>query len=218
VKFSELQSEFNHRQDLLRQAVKAFPWEKQDCYAGWLANSYLYVNNSTRILALAAGYMPFHRTDASNRFIKHAAEERGHEKLLENDLNNLGRGPDSCEVTLEMRLYYQSLYYWISPLGNPIGLIGWILSLEGLATKMGPWIYNTIERAHGAKACSFMKVHSDADPDHLNKAFLLIQSHSNDELAVVGQSLRQYSEQYVKVLTAIAQSESIPITGPQRCA
>lgn len=198
-----LKKRFKETQSALEAQIKNFPWENKKAYGLWLSNSYHYALNSTRILALASGTMPLHLTKLSNRFITHAAEEKGHEKLLENDIKNLGFEMKNLAVSDEMKVYYRSLYYWMTPAGQSIGLIGWILSLEGLATLCGPWLYSKIKEHHGEKAASFLKVHSDADPDHLDKAFEITTLLSPEEVEVVIESMEMYSKQYLHVLSEI---------------
>lgn len=203
---TNLKRTFEDCQAELKKTVKIFPWENKKAYALWLANSYEYAFNSTRLLALAAGTMPSHLTKISNRFVVHASEEKGHEKLLENDIKNLGYSLSQLPVTSEMSLYYRSLYFWMTPAGQAVGLLGWILSLEGLAAISGPWLFQQTLKFHGEKCSSFLKVHSDADPDHLEKAFEITKNLNDSEIQTVIESVKMYSEQYNKILTSIMKS------------
>ncbi len=207
--FNQLKKHFEYSYKKVNESIEAFPWEEQSAYASWLRNSYHYAHNSTRILALAGGVMPSDKTSTSNRFIAHANEEKGHEKLLENDLKFFGLNINDIPVTYEMKEYYQSLYFWLSPAGNPIGLFGWILSLEGLAVKKGNWIYNITKNKFGPKATSFLRVHSDADPDHLEKALTMVSQFSHLELDLVADTLEQYNYHYCLILNSIKQNLNI---------
>lgn len=207
--FKEFEVQFHATQSALESSVKQFPWHDKWAYAQWLADSYQYAFHSTRILALAAGYMPTNLTQISNRFITHAAEEKGHEKLLQTDIKNLGLNFADLAVTDEMKVYYRSLYYWVSPAGNPVGLIGWVLSLEGLACRMGPWMHEVTKREYGPKASHFLRVHSDADPEHVAKALQITATLSEKDLAIVSESMSLYCAQYARVLEAIS-SQPLP--------
>lgn len=198
-----LKQTFDQCQKELEKAAKNLDWKSKELYASWLANSYHYALNSTRLLALASGTMPLHLTKLANRFVQHAAEEKGHEKLLENDIKNLGFNMSDLSVSDEMKVYYRSLYYWMTPAGQAVGLIGWILSLEGLAANIGPWLYNQAIKHHGEKAASFLKVHSDADPEHLDKAFEITKALNEDEIKIVTEAVEMYSHQYIGILNAI---------------
>lgn len=203
----QLKKIFASSQVRLVNAVKSFSWENKECYALWLANSYHYALNSTRLLALASGTMPLHHTKISNRFVQHAAEEKGHEKLLESDIKALGYKINELPVSSEMKVYYRSLYYWMTPAGQAVGLIGWILSLEGLAANAGPWLYAKTVKHHGEKSASFLKVHSDADPDHLNKALEITKLLSEEENKIVSEAIEMYSDQYIKILETMGSSQ-----------
>lgn len=206
-----IKNDLEHYQDLLISEINNFPWGDKNAYAQWLANTYHYAFNSTRIIALGAGTMPPHLTKISNRFIQHAAEEKGHEKLLENDVKALGMDIHSVPVSSVMEMYYRSLYFWVSPAGHPVGLFGWILSLEALAANAGGSVLVEVKKFHSPKSCSFLNVHSDADPDHLNKALEAVSFLSTDELKIVAQSLKMYSESYIRLLSEI--SKGVKTTG-----
>jgi hypothetical protein len=198
----DLMAIFKRTQASLSSNVREFNWANQEAYTMWLANSYEYALNSTRILALTAGAMPLQKTVYSNRFIKHAAEEKGHEKLLEKDVKAFGLNIKDIPVTHEMKMFHHSLYYWFDNNSSPMGIFGFVLALEGLAVSDGPWIYEQAQKAHG-KGTSFLRVHSEEDPEHLNKAIEVLSSCTADDLKVVAASVEQYSKQYGLMLHAI---------------
>lgn len=202
--FNELSSIYETEQKNLEKIIKEFPWKNKNAYMEWLSNGYEYVINSTRILALAGGQMPSHLTSLSNRFITHAAEETGHEKLLENDVKALGHNIKDLPVTDEMKLFHHSLFYWLSPMGSPLGIYGFVLALESVPARHGQWIYDQILPTFGEKACRFVKVHTGEDPDHLEKAFKTVQTMSADEIKIVAASTIEYSRQYGRALSAIS--------------
>lgn len=204
IAFNNIRNDLEKTQREMMVVVKKFPWHDKLAYAAWLANSYHYANNSTRILALVAGTMPMHLTKLSNRFIQHAAEEKGHERLLENDIAKLGFKVSEIAISPTMQIYYRSLYYWSTSAGSPVGLIGWILSLEALATNLGGWIYTEINKYHGSNCASFLKVHSDADPEHVEKALEVVKLLDNTEARIVADANAMYSATYINILNEIA--------------
>ena len=67
--------------DIAETAVQ-FPWEKENYYAHWLAQSFFYVQWTTRQPALAsARTKPLTEDHLHWRFIDEAKEERRHERL-----------------------------------------------------------------------------------------------------------------------------------------
>ncbi len=195
----------------LNKTVESYPWKNKLSYGNWLLNTAYYANQSTRILSLGAGTMPSHLTSVSNRFIKHAAEEKGHEKLLEKDLNSLKIPVDNLSISPSMKVYFQSLYYWTHSRTSPIGLLGWILSLEALACDRGPWILEQTESSYGKECTNFLRVHSDADPDHLKKALETLRHFDGHELALIEDSLKTYSHIYCQILGDLSRKMGVTL-------
>jgi len=185
------------------EAVQSFPLENKVAYAMWLRDIYEYAEHSTRILATAGANMPIKHNHLSNRFIIHASEERGHEKLVERDLKTLGYNVADMQATNETKFFYQSLYYWLSKHSNPLGIMGWVLALEGIAVSVAPWAFAKVKEAHSGKAGNFLRVHGEEDPGHLDEAFKMINKLEGEDLKIVIDSLEQYSNQYVNILSAI---------------
>ncbi len=203
MSFAQLKKIFDETQVELISATERFNWSDLQSYGAWLGCTFNYAENSTRLLAMAGGMMPADKTPLSNRFIAHAAEEKGHEKLLLNDIKGLGLSLDHVKPTYEMQCYSRSLSHWIAPGGNPVGLIGWVLSLEGVAASVGPQIYQKTFSKFGAKATSFLKVHAESDPDHLEKALDITKNLSLPDTLIVCDALEMYSYQYEQVLKSI---------------
>lgn len=198
-----MQEEFYRELENLKIQIYAFPWQNKEAYAMWLRFTYTYVVNSTRLLALAAGSMPLDKTAYSNRFIEHAAEEKKHELLLIKDLENLG-APMKKNSALDLA-YAQSLFYWVSPLGNPLGLLGWVLGLEGVATHAGPRVYELVKKSHGEKCAHFLRLHAQEDPEHFAKALSAINELNPSDLPVVRAAFFQYCELYGQLLQTISE-------------
>jgi Iron-containing redox enzyme len=212
MSFAQLKKVFDETQKDLIFSTENFNWTDKPSYANWLSCTFDYAENSTRLLAMAGGMMPKDKTSVSNRFINHAAEEKGHEKLLLNDVKGLGLSFEIVRPTYEMQCYSRSLSYWIAPGGNPVGLIGWVLSLEGVAAAVGPKIFEKVLAKYGAKATSFLKVHAESDPEHLEKALSITKGLSEADTVIVCDALKMYSYQYQRVL------ESIKLIAEQKSA
>lgn len=200
----ELRKVFDEQQDKLFKIRKNFPWTVKDAYLGWLVQTYEYALNSTRILAMTGGKMPADKTPFANRFITHAAEEKGHERLLENDVRSFGLDIRKLPVITEAKAFHQSLYYWFG-FGNPVGMFGWVLALEGFAVRNVPEMYEVCLKQFGPKATTFLKVHAQEDEDHLRKAFDSISHFTPEENGLVASTLVQYAELYGMILTKIAE-------------
>lgn len=205
MKFQEFEKLYQESQLSLTETCARFSWEDAELYSLWLAQTYEYARFSTRILALTAGHLPIEQTAISNRFIQHAAEEKGHDRLILNDLRALNRNIETLPLYAEAEAFHKSLYYWIYQ-GNPIGIMGWVLALEGFAVSNGPQIFERVLKAHGPKAVSFVKVHSNEDEDHLAKAFATVRDFSESDLATLAQAYSLYTQLYQNIYTALMKS------------
>lgn len=198
----DLKEEFDRVHKELGFIVDNFPWGDPTAYAGWLAQTYYYAEKSTRILALASAHFPLTENKFHSRFVDHAREEKGHEKLLINDLKVLGKELRQIPEIPEMSAFYQCLYYWIEHI-NPVGIFGWVLCLEGLAVKRGPQLYEQVLKAHGPKATTFLKVHANEDVGHLATAFELLNSLTDEQKTLILQNFNQCCTLYGNVLEKI---------------
>jgi len=199
---NNVRAKFEEVHARMRKAAEAFPWEDKDAYASWLAQTNEYVMHGTRILALTAGHFPMDKTPLAARFIQHATEEKGHEKLLLNDAKALGKELSDLPVLPEAEAFHKSVYYWIYH-ARPGVIMGWILFLEGVAIRTGPMAFERAVKVHG-KATSFLRVHTQEDPDHVDKAFEVLGLFSEKELEDVAHGLELYSALYENIFKAIA--------------
>jgi Iron-containing redox enzyme len=163
--FRELQVHLNE----LGKVIHSVPWHDKAIYGAFLAQTYYYVNHSTRLLALAASRFQASEERIHRRFIKHATEEMRHEILALRDLKNLGLSVESYHEFPSTRAFYQTQYYMIEHV-SPWSFWGYILMLEGLAVNEGAWLYDQIKRHHGEQAGSFVKVHAVDDVGHMAEA------------------------------------------------
>jgi hypothetical protein len=179
-----------------------FPWEDKTAYISWLAQTMEYVTYGTRILSLTAGRFPLSQTELASRFIQHATEERGHEKLLINDAKALGANLAEIQVLPEAEAFHKSIYYWIYH-DRPAVIMGWILFLEGFAIRCGPQAYQRVEKSYGTKGTSFLLVHTQEDPYHVEKALSVLNNFSSVELEDVAHGLKLYASLYRNIFFAI---------------
>jgi pyrroloquinoline quinone (PQQ) biosynthesis protein C len=198
----ELKEIFEIEQKKLEEIRKAFPWDNQEAYINWLVNTYEYALNTSKILATTGGRLPGEKNVVSNRFIAHASEEKGHEKLLENDVKNFGLRMNDLQSSILGQAFHQSLYYWMYA-DNPLGIFGWVLALEGFAVRNCTAMYDICNKTFGSKCSSFLKVHAAEDEDHLHKAFESIKSFTGEENALIAHSLKFYSGMYGNLLQKI---------------
>lgn len=151
----------------------AFPMHARRAYGDFLAQVYYWVSHSTRLLAVAASRVGVEHEVMHRRFLDHAREENSHHLYAKRDLEHLDlRVEDFSELAATAALY-QTQYYLVEHV-HPAALFGYILMLEGLSVLSGPEGCARASAAFGERAATFLKMHSDADEDHLPKAFAAV--------------------------------------------
>jgi thiaminase len=188
----------------MRAAMEGFPWHSRDAYADWLAQTYFYVRHSTRLLAAAAARLDFGEIgDALHyRFAAHITEEKKHEQLCVHDLKQLGLSLDPFRERHSTRLFYEPQYYKIEH-QSPSVLFGYIVALEALGPAYGRPIVKAVTEAFGPKCAAFLKVHTEEDEDHIEKALAMIALVPERERAWVLENLEQTTYAYRSLLAEI---------------
>ena len=188
-----------------RRFLVAFPWYSKRVYRDWLIQTYHYVKHTTRLTALAAARMEAEvEDDVHQHMLEHAAEEKNHQKLIINDLEILD--PDYVYNFGELPIttaFYQSLYYQIDHI-SPWALFGRVIPLEGLASVAGPTLCDKIKKAYeGQEVGSFLNVHAEADPGHVERAFEAVKNVTMNEALAIANGIRMTFDMYNKLLDDI---------------
>jgi uncharacterized ferritin-like protein (DUF455 family) len=188
---------------VLDAAVSDFPWESQDHYEWFLAQTYFYVSHSTRLLALAAARFGAADESLHQRFLKHTTEEKSHHLLAVHDLKALGkRVADYSELPMAAALY-EAQYYKIE-FQDPTALFGYIMALEILAVRQGRHIFERVRKAYGVKAASFLKVHAEEDVSHVEEGLKHLAQLDPSKLDRIKSNFVQTAESYANLLQAIS--------------
>lgn len=162
-----------------------FKWEEKEAYANYLAQSFYYIQHSTKTLALAAGYIEPSDAKIFRRMISHIGEEMNHDVLCKKDLKALGRSLEEYSESPATQALYQTQYYKIQH-ENPKSYLGYIYVLESLSCFVVPKILNDkLIPIYPKQAINFLRVHADDDPGHLDQAKKVIDSFSEDEKKLV---------------------------------
>lgn len=204
MKVEQVKQVFEQANGRVQGTVEAFPWENRQAYLSWLAQTLEYVTYTTRILALTGAHFPLEKTAIASRFIQHATEEKGHDKLLYRDAAALGAELSQVPVSPEAEAFHKSVYFWIYQ-GRPAVVMGWVIFLEGFAVRNGRKLHERAEAGHGKKAVSFLKVHTQEDPEHLEMAFKTLGSFSELELDDVAHGIELYGKLYENVYKGICE-------------
>jgi hypothetical protein len=179
--------EFFQREIRALDGIRNAPWQDNRFYAQFLAQTYYYVCHTTRLLGLCASRIGVDREKLHHRFLKHAAEERSHHLLAERDLSNLGWSLAQLPELPTTAALYETQYYRVEHL-SPTSIFGYILALEGVSVLHGPYIHELVSRHH-AHATSFVKVHAEDDPSHLDAAFEAVAALPEVETRLIERNL-----------------------------
>ncbi|MEZ4744052.1 MAG: iron-containing redox enzyme family protein [Bdellovibrionota bacterium] len=196
--------EINSIHELLQQVE----WENPDSYGQWLAQTYYYVLQATRLLSYAASRCSFEQEEMHRSLLKGAAEEMGHELLALNDMKALSLDIESFSELPETAAYHQTLYYAIDHDG-PIALLGYFLPLEGVASlRMRP-IYEKLCQSYTRKAASFLQVHCELDVNHFEEGINELESLTAEQREVVRRNVSISVQLYKSIVLRIIQANKV---------
>ena len=188
----------------LLQKFKNMPWEDQDFYEQYLAQTYYYTFHSTRMLALAAAFTSTSQENYYRRSLKHIAEEEGHEKIALNDLKRLGGNIEDHTELPTTKAFWQSQYYYIDK--ENTSLLGYILCLEWLAVDTFPDVYSKTLPLYSKASTNFIRVHAEEDPDHVDQCFEQIGALPKDDQYMVMQNFIQSCRMFTLFMEEVEHS------------
>ena len=197
--------DYENSLQLMKSAIENFNPKKKDHYAQFLAQTYFYVSHSTKLLAFAAGLMNKEDETLFRRFIKHISEESSHEVLAEKDLNDLSFSLTAFKELPATKMLWETQYYKIQH-EDPASFLGYILILEAFACHCFPNFLEKIDQAYEGKAHRFVKLHAEEDPDHIEKAFDVIDRLSEERKELVRINMNQTAKAYTMMLESISMS------------
>ena len=191
---------------LTKESSEKMPWDNIEFYANYMAQTFYYVRHSTRILALSASRLDYENQQKIHlRFLKHLSEEANHEKLALNDLKFLGHSLSDFPELNTTRLFYEPQYFKIEH-QHPMALMGYILYLEVLAQTACPPLAKKLTELYGKKASTFLLVHGEEDPHHVEEAKKLLATLDPVALEFITLNLDQSAYAFNNMLNDIKNS------------
>lgn len=181
------------------------PWENREFYVNYLAQTYHYVDHTHQLLCLVAGNCDKSLEKIRARFIEHASEEKGHERLLKQDLHQLGVRLDQRPEMPQTRNFYEVQFFQIQHV-NPMAMFGYITVLEGLTYLYSKQILRKVHAAGMGKACKFLALHEEVDQDHFPHALQFLQGLPAETQEIVKKNFEQSLVLYREVLSQAAES------------
>lgn len=203
-----MQPNYRTSVDLMVQSLEEFPWDSKIAYAEFLAQTYYYIRHSTRLLAASASRFSQEDQAMHKRFMKHSDEENSHELLAVRDLQKLGYKMEDFPELPQTRSFYEVQYYKIEHC-DPAALLGYILALEVTATHLAP-IQKKLTGLYGNECVKLIQVHSDEDPDHVEKALKSISALADWRVKEIEINIEQSAILYAGMIEAVkARSQSV---------
>lgn len=195
----------------MKEVMLNSPWHDEEFYKAWIAQTYYYARHTTRLLALGGASFSFDQPAFHKRFLEHADEEKGHEKLLINDMKAFGKKIEEYPEGHAAAGLYQTQYYYIEHV-SAASFFGYVLALEYLAATYIPTINTKVEELHGRKAASFLRVHGEEDEGHVEKAVENISNLDPKDLESIffnfHQTLNGYKNMMLECQEAAARKKS----------
>jgi pyrroloquinoline quinone (PQQ) biosynthesis protein C len=184
------------------RALTRYPWRSREKYAAWLAQTYFYVKQVSRVLAAAAARTPETHAELHDHFLRAITEEKEHGLLALQDLEDLGYTIDDFSEHPLTTAYYLTLFQMIDRAGS-VALLGYFFVLEGYAGMHGKEVYAILREAHGGRALRFVEEHAVLDADHFPRSLELLNQLGPSDLAVVHQSTRLAGPLYRYMVAAV---------------
>jgi hypothetical protein len=199
IKNENLQKAFLKCLDRLEKACNIFPWDNRHAYGNWLAQTYYFVRHTTSFLGLASSRFGHWQRDRQYHLFDHLREELNHDKIVLDDLKNLGFTLEDFPELPETSAFYQAQYYYIEH-ENPVAHFGYSLCLEGLAAKKLDPIYKIVEETFSESACRFLHLHCVVDKDHFDQGLKDFNDMTPLEANFILKNLEQSCSLYILIL------------------
>ncbi len=189
--------------DEIFKVYEQIDFTRKDVYACWLGQSYYYVYHTVHTLKHAVdACTKEHQQSLREQFLEGIKEEKGHEKMIENDLKALGYKVEDFPETLGARNLYQSclhqIVYW-----GPEAIIGDSLALEGLACNKLPMLHEQLNKLYGSSACSFLREHCILDVEHYNHSLDWLKQCPEETLWIIRKGIHRVTELYIEMLKEV---------------
>jgi hypothetical protein len=151
--------------DRVLKTVLTLNWSNPDVYGDFLAQTYHHICHSTRLLAAAGSRFTTAQDQFHLQCMKHATEERSHEKLSLSDLKTIGRSLENFPELPATKALYRSAYYLIDR-ESPITLFGYAYFLECMGIA-GAKVEAIVKPIYGVQSVKHLSLHANEDSEHI---------------------------------------------------
>lgn len=195
----DIVNQLDEHTESISKTLKSLPLSNPLVYGCWLAQTFYFVQHSTRLLSLAASRCGNQQELFHQRFLSHSVEERKHDLLAKQDIESLGFTMAQFPEFAETQAFYRTQYFTIEHI-SPLAFFGYILLLEGLAIKKGRELFDMVSKHHGAASCRFLKIHIKEDEDHFGKALEQLSQLPPNTLKEIEANLHYSAQMYHHII------------------
>ena len=140
-------------------------------YLAFLNQAYHHVRHTVPLLMQAGARLSRDQLWLQPAVIEYIAEEAGHDAWILNDIETCG----GCRADFEQALpppeseILVSYLYDVVQRGNPAGIFGMVLVLEGTSANLAPQVANIVQAGLNLPdaAMSYLRSHGELDQDHI---------------------------------------------------
>lgn len=182
--------------------ILAMDWKNSRVYGDFLAQTYYHILHSTRLLAAAAARFTPEQEQLHLQCMKHAGEERSHEKLSLSDLAELGYSLKDFPELHPTKALYRAQYYLIER-ENPLALFGYAYFLEWIGVAVGPEVMKTLEPFYGKNAVKHLHVHTREDPEHIEMYEKQLDQFRGADRKVIEEAVATTAADYERIYDEI---------------
>lgn len=194
----------------MQDTLGAMPWQSPEFYAQFLAQTYFYVRNATRVLAKAAYRCTHEEEGLHKKLLQGIIEEKNHEIMAINDLKEVGYDMASMKELPSTTCYYQTLLAAIDYDG-PYALLGYFVALEGLGAIGADYVFDSTFAKWGKKGTQFLRVHTRVDQHHFTDGLEFIESLPIDKQIMIEKYVESSTKIYIGLLEGVkATYKSLP--------
>lgn len=187
---------------ILQKTYGSLPWEDKEFYKQYIAQTFFYVRNATRVLSKAAYKCSHQENDLHCKLIQSIIDEKDHEMIALSDLGELGGDIKKYKETPETAAYHLTLLAQID-LEGPYALLGYFIVVEGLAGIGANKVLNKIISLYGEEAAQFLIVHIKEDEHHYNNSIQYINSLPSDIQKIIVKNAQLSAALFRNLLLAL---------------
>ena len=182
-------------------------------YVAYLCNAFHYTQHSATVTAMAGARAVQRHPDLSRYLFHHAGEELRHEEWALDDLGSLGMAAEAVRISRPVPACAAMIgyEYYVAAHANPIGLFGWLYTLETMGEDLGGRLAVVLAGMLGdseGSGVKFLSGHGIAYHEHTADLTHVISTYVNDpnDQADVNHVADVVADLYVRMFQQIAES------------